>query len=173
VSSLIAFFEVIKALMDIRFVYDRTKSGLNEAMWAPWFGLPTMDSLLRCLAPGTFMADNNVGETFLNFPLHQSLRELCGVDLTHYFAPELGKKVTWERWSRCAMGLKSSPYNTVRMMMVAQELILGDKDKEANVFRWKCVVLNCPGSPAYNPSMPWVYKVRRGGGRVLVADVQT
>jgi hypothetical protein len=113
-------------------------------------------------SPGTFMVDNNVGEMFLNFPLHQSLRELCGVDLTHYFAPELGKKVTWERWSRCAMGLKPSPYNTVLMMMVGQEVILGDKDKEMNVFWWKRVVLNCQGSPGYNPSMPWVYKVRRG-----------
>jgi hypothetical protein len=67
VSSLIAFFEVIKVLVDIRLVYDGTKSGLNKAMWAPWFGLPSVDSLLRCLAPGTFMADNNVGEMFLIF----------------------------------------------------------------------------------------------------------
>ena len=80
------------------------------------------------------MTDKDVGKMFLNFPLHQSLRELCGVDLTHYFAPELGKKVLWERWSRCAMGLKPSPYNTMLMMMVAHEVLLGDKDKETNVF---------------------------------------
>ena len=54
VSSLISFFEVIKALVDIRLVYDGTKSGPNEAMWAPWFGLPTIESLLQCLGPGTF-----------------------------------------------------------------------------------------------------------------------
>jgi hypothetical protein len=64
VSSLISFFEVVKALVVIRLVYDGTKSGLNEATWAPWFGLPTIESLLRCLGPRTFMADNDVGEMF-------------------------------------------------------------------------------------------------------------
>jgi hypothetical protein len=30
------------------------------------------------------MGDLDIGEVFLNFPLHSSLQELCGVDLTHY-----------------------------------------------------------------------------------------
>ena len=53
VDSLISFFEVPKGLMDIRKVYDGTKSGLNEMLWAPWFPLPTVDSLLRSVEPGT------------------------------------------------------------------------------------------------------------------------
>jgi hypothetical protein len=35
--------------------------------------------------PGTWMADNDVGEMFLNFVLHESVQALCGVDLTKYF----------------------------------------------------------------------------------------
>jgi hypothetical protein len=85
VHSLISFFEVPKGLTDIRMVYDGTKSGLNDMLWAPWFPLPTVDSLLRSVEPGTWMADNDVGEMFLNFVLHESIQALCGVDLTKYF----------------------------------------------------------------------------------------
>ena len=28
-------------------IYDATKSGLNEAVWVPWFSLPTIDCQLR------------------------------------------------------------------------------------------------------------------------------
>ena len=66
VKSLISFFDVPEGFEDIRMVYDGTKSGLNEALWAPWFALPTVDSLLRSVDPGTFMADNYIGEMFLN-----------------------------------------------------------------------------------------------------------
>jgi hypothetical protein len=42
VELLIAFFEVPEGLTDIRMVYDRTKRGLNDLIWAPWFPLPTI-----------------------------------------------------------------------------------------------------------------------------------
>jgi hypothetical protein len=99
VESLIAFFEVPKGLTDIRMVYSGTKSGLNESMCPPWFPLPTVESLLRSVEPGTWMADNNVGDMFLNFILHQSVQALCGVDLTKDFPGEVPEntKVLWER----------------------------------------------------------------------------
>ena len=54
------------------------------------------------------MADINIGGMFLNFVLHESMQSLCGVDLSDLFTDEMGeKKVLWERWVRCAMGLKS------------------------------------------------------------------
>jgi hypothetical protein len=55
VRSLISFFDVPKGLMDVRMVYDRTKSGLNDVLWAPWFPLPTVESLLRSVEPGTYL----------------------------------------------------------------------------------------------------------------------
>jgi hypothetical protein len=98
VQSMILFFEVPKGLTDIRMVYDGMKSGLNEMLWAPWFSLPMIDSLLRSVEPGTWMADNDVGEMFLNFFLHESVQALCGVDLTRYFPDGVptGTSVLWE-----------------------------------------------------------------------------
>jgi hypothetical protein len=50
---LIFFFDVPKGFDDIRMVYDGTKSRLDAVLWAPWFPLPTVDSLLRSVGPGT------------------------------------------------------------------------------------------------------------------------
>jgi hypothetical protein len=47
VESLTSFFDVKKGEDDIRMVYDGTKSGLNEALWAPWFPLPTVKMALK------------------------------------------------------------------------------------------------------------------------------
>ena len=47
---------------DVRVVYDGTLSGLNASLWAPYFPLPTIQSHLRIVEPGTYMADNDLGE---------------------------------------------------------------------------------------------------------------
>ena len=62
--------------------------------------------------PGTWMSDKDVGEMFLNFILQESVQALCGVDLTLYFPDGVLEEtsVLWERWTRCAMGLRRSPY---------------------------------------------------------------
>jgi hypothetical protein len=49
------------------------------------------------------MCDLDVGEMFLNFILHRSIRPLAGVDLTHC-APDGARRVVWECWQRAAMG---------------------------------------------------------------------
>ena len=76
------------------------------------------------------MDDTDLGEFFLNFILHQTLRELAGVDLTLYRTEEEIKglsasvmAVCWERWARCAMGLKPSPYQTGQGMLFAEDVI--------------------------------------------------
>jgi len=61
------------------------------------------------------------------------------------------------------MGLKSSPYNCVQGIMHLAETILGDPSDENNPFQWAEVTLNLPGSKTYDPSKPWVYKVRLDG----------
>lgn len=58
-----------KGVDEIRMVYDATKSGLNDAVWAPWFTMPTVDCHLRAVEAGTFMVDCDMGEMFLNFML--------------------------------------------------------------------------------------------------------
>jgi hypothetical protein len=164
VWSLTDFFCVPKGNNDIRMVYNGTSSGLNDVLWVPSFPLPTVDTLLRSVHPDTWMADTDLGEMFLNFVLHESLRELAGVDVTHYQEKADQKAgLCWERWSRCAMGLKPSPYQTTQAMLFAEDIIRGDPDADDNVFKWDHVQMNLPGDPKYDPSLPWVYKVKRDG----------
>ena len=93
VKSLTSYFSVPKGADDIRMVYDGTKCGLNDVLWAPWFQLPTIQTALRAVMAGTFMCDNDSGEMFLNFPLPLAIQLLCGVDLTQYFDDSEGGKL--------------------------------------------------------------------------------
>jgi hypothetical protein len=110
VVSLMSFFGVPKGNDDIRMVYGGMKSGLNDAVWVPTssFWLPTIKTLLRMVTFETWMSDLDVGEMFLNFILHASLRPHCGVDLTHFFPEEarqnLGRLI--EVWTRPGLGFK-------------------------------------------------------------------
>lgn len=173
IYSLMSFFEVPKGKNDIRMVYDGTKSGLNDSLWAPWFPLPTVECLIRSLEPGYFMADNDVGEMFHNFVLHKELRKFCGLDMTSFFTGQPGAIQSngklWERWNRLAMGLRNSPYNAVQGMMVIKEVILGDPLDDTNVFRWKSIRLNLPGSERYDPSKSWIAKIREDD--TVAADI--
>jgi hypothetical protein len=49
------------------------------------------------------------------------------------------------------------------MAIIAKETAYGDRNKQSNPFKWKRVVLNLPGTPHYDSSYPWVYKVREDG----------
>jgi hypothetical protein len=57
VASLTSFFAVPKGESDICMVYDATKSGLNDSLWAPSFGLPTVDLTLRLIDFNTYLGD--------------------------------------------------------------------------------------------------------------------
>ena len=58
---------------DICMVYDGSKSGLNATIYAPWFALPTAESMTRWVTVWLWLADNSYGECFLNFPFHHDL----------------------------------------------------------------------------------------------------
>jgi hypothetical protein len=130
VDSLTSYFSVSKGDTDIRMVYDGTKSGLNDALWAPWFALPTVESHLRSVGPSTHMGDIDIGDMFHNFVLHEQVQQVAGIDLTPFFLEELitrrDVRVLWERWVRCAMGLKCSPYNTIQGALIMDEFIRGN-----------------------------------------------
>ncbi len=165
IRSLISYFTVPKGDGDVRMVYDATKSGLNAQLWAPWFLLPTVESHLRCVQPGTFMGDIDLSEQFLNFVLHERVQPFAGIDATPYFPEELSdqKKVIWLRWTRCGMGFVSSPYTAVQGTLIAEEVIRGDPSCPNNIFHWDDVILNLPGDQNYVPHNPWVYKMRVDG----------
>jgi hypothetical protein len=171
VQSVTSFFLVPKGESDIRMVYNGTSCRLNDAVFAPWFAMPTIDSHLRAVDVGTFMADCDIGEMFLNFMLDPDIRPFAGVDLTELFADEAMAKIFWERWERMLMGFKPSPYCTTRAKCQIEPYLKGLRDDPMNVFRWFKVILNLPGSPIYNPVKPWVYKVQED--EVITADLFT
>ncbi len=76
------YFCMDKGLDDIRMVYNGTSCGLNEVLWATRFGPPTIKQMLHALLLGYFQCDLDVGEQFLNYPLHTNLREFLGMDVS-------------------------------------------------------------------------------------------
>ena len=56
--------------------------------------MPTIDLNLRVVEAGTFMADYDVGEMFLNFMLEPAIRSHVGVDLSKLFSDEGDGKLT-------------------------------------------------------------------------------
>ena len=171
IKSLIDYFEVPKD-DDIRLVYNGTSCGLNEVLYAPNFWLPTPKSAGRVLGYGYYMVDIDLGEMFLNFPLPFLLQRYSGIDVTIFqdeinknenlkgFSVETSTKV-WASWNRCWMGLKPSPYMAVRFYYFAEEFARGDRREENNPLRWDVIVLNLPGDPNYDPSLPRVMKWNR------------
>jgi hypothetical protein len=127
VRILTSYFCVPKGEDDVRIVYDATRSQLNRSLWAPNFGLPTVESLTRHILESCWMGDLDIGEMFLNFCLHPDLQPYCGVDVKPYFLEESGQGLTqWERWVRCVRGLKPSPYVCIKALLIALEVIRGN-----------------------------------------------
>ena len=79
-KSLMHYFSVPKGEDDIRMVYDGSKCGLNAVTFAPWFSIPTSNSLERTVLPHTYQGDNDFGDMFLNFQLHKEMQKYSGVD---------------------------------------------------------------------------------------------
>ena len=166
VSSLTNYFCVPKGSDDIRMVYDATKCGLNDAVWAPNFGLPTVDSSLRAVEITTWSGDIDLGEMFLNYMIDENLRPFMGIDVTECLNDDddkghkmkaRGKRV-WYRWDRCMMGFKPCPYNSIKACSFSEDVIRGDMKQSDSPFHWDVIVLNLPGNTNYNPLFPWVYK---------------
>jgi len=169
VNSLISYFAVPKGETDICLVFDGTKSGLNAAIWAPTFTLPTVDSLLPCIEPGSWQGDIDVGEQFYNFFLDPSIRGYCGMDLHPYLGADRktnGKRLTWQLWERCVMGIRSSPHGCVKMQSLAEEVVRGNPNQPANPFFFDVVHLNLPRSRDYTPMRAWVTKINSHTGSV-------
>ena len=162
------YFAVPKGETDIRMVYDGTKSGLNDCLYAPWFPLPDADVLIRTLDDSYWCVDNDYGEMFLNFWIHPELQEFSGMDLTPLFGETDSGELHIEGWLRCPMGQSPSPFNTVQQTRRLKRVMLGDPSDEENVFRWKKVRLNLPGTMSYQPGIPWIAKYRSTGE--LAAD---
>jgi len=167
IKSLIDYFAVDKAGSDIRVVFNGTSCGLNSAVWAPNFWLPTARSMSRSLGFNYRFIDLDLGEMFLNFPLHSDLRQYSGVDLAP-FKKDLDnelKELDWPEdknryaiWTRDWMGFAPSPEWSCRYYYFAEEFIRGCEKALNNPLRWDKIVLNLIGSKRFNPALPQVFK---------------
>ena len=167
-ESLIQYFAVPKGeedgkAKDWRVVYHAGANGLNDCVWTPSFWLPTAATLLRMLDKNSLMQDRDIGEMFLNFMLSRDARKFTGVDLRPLGLSEEECPQLWLVWVRNLMGFKSSPYNSVRTYLIAEEIIRGDPADESNAFQWSHVRLNLPGTPEYDPGESWISKRRQDG----------
>ena len=166
VKSLTKYHAVPKGDNDIRMVYDGTGCGLNQAVWAPSFWLPTADTALRMLTYSSFAVDVDLGEFFLNCPMDEDIQPYAGVDLTSIKEElrDLGicnkdsSETMWWRWNRDFMGFRPSPYNAIWHYYMAEEVARGDRSDPTNPCRFDEVRLNIIGQPGYDPSLPWLIK---------------
>lgn len=142
-------------------IYDATQSKLNDSLWAPNFRLPNVNTLVRGVMDYSWMGDLDISEMFLNFCMHPDLKPYCGVDLKPYFEEECTQgKTLWERWDRCMMGLKSSPYVCIKGLLIALEMVREDHWDTKNPFQRGGIKLNLPGDADYNPTQPKIYRVK-------------
>jgi hypothetical protein len=161
--SLIKYFAVPKGVGDWRVVYHAGANGLNDCVWAPHFHLPTVDALLRIVDHTSVMEDRDVGEMFLNFELHHNTRKFVGVDVRPLELDQSIAAHNWLGWTKNLMGFRSSPYNSVKMYRICEEIVRGDRHDPNNAFQWDHVRLNLPGSKSYNPAEGWLTKRRKDG----------
>ncbi len=69
------------------------------------------------------------------------------------------------------MGFASSPYSSVKMALIVDEVCRGNRHeeglgldgKELNPFQWKSIRLNLPGTRDYDPCLSWISKMRSDG----------
>jgi len=167
VSNFIDYFSVPKGESDIRVVYNGSSCGLNNAVWAPNFWLPTAKSMVRVLSYNFRSVDIDLGEMFLNFPLHPFLSKFSGVDLSpftaeisdHFNQPNLSKsKRLSAQWKRDWMGFKPSPEWACRYYYLAEEFVRGNERDSKNPLYWTNIVLNLIGNENFNPGLPNVFK---------------
>ncbi len=111
--SLIRYFPVPKTKKDYRIVYDATANKLNDAVWAPSFWLPTVDTLVRYVDASRWMMvrDIGIGDMFLNFPSDRRVWPYTGLNLESLFDgteeedAEIHKMAgsNWVHWGRWSM----------------------------------------------------------------------
>ena len=169
VLSLTHMFYVSKGLNAIWMVYNGNSCGLNLALWAPYFGLPIVQHTLCDLLTGYSQCGMDVGEMFLNFPLHPDLIPFVGVYIMHMNSRpdeegwEQDRTRVWERWDKNFMGLKDSPYRYLQLLIHVKFIAYGERKYILKPFQWSHAKLNMPGHESYTPKLPWVTKVRSDG----------
>ena len=185
VDCIVPRFGVPKGEDDIRLVWDATRNGVNDTLYAPSFWMPTFRTLqdfvikwLPCSivdyldnnipsspSQGDWriphQSDMDVGEMFLNYNLHYSERHMFGMRLITGSGPDEVEVVM--RFTRLLFGGKPCPYLAVQGHARAMELAIGDHKDPTNPLHWIDVRGNFPFTKNYDPSLPRVIRIRADG----------
>ena len=97
------------------------------------------------------MQDRDIGKMFLNFQLHPNTVKYAAADLgpLEFSAKECSYR--WMCWTHNLMGFGPSPYKSIQMYLIAEEVIRGNHHDPENAFQWNTVRLNLPGTKGYTP----------------------
>ena len=185
VDCIVPRFGVPKGEDDIRLVWDASRNGINGTLYAPSFWMPTFRTLqelvikwLPCSVVDyrngnipqdptpedwriPHQSDMDVGEMFLNYPLHYSERHMFGVRITTGLGDEETTVVM--RFCRLMFGGTPCPYIAVQGHARAMELAIGNHKDPRNPLHWTDAIGNFPFDKDYDPSLPRVIKVRSDG----------
>jgi hypothetical protein len=172
VSNALHFFAVPKGDLDIRVVFDGTSSGLNETLWSPNFYLPTAKAASLNISFSSWMSDMDCGEMFHNFFMDQRIRKCAGLRMDRISKGGTTGNQKYLRWTRLFMGMRPSPYIAVRHYYWAEEFAKGNPDLKDNPMGFDQVILNLPGMPEYNPTLPKVMKWN-SHAKAIAGDVIT
>lgn len=93
--------------------------------------------------------DLDLGEMFHNFPLDIELCPYCEIDMSPYF----DEAKSWERWVRL-MGLRPSPYCSIKGFQLSLESVLGNHTDPENIFHWTEVIRMQLQARWQSPSLP-------------------
>jgi hypothetical protein len=108
------------------------------------------------------MIDRDMGEMFHNFQLHDNTVLATGVDLAllQFMAEECGH---WYMCWQCnLMGFRSLPYNCIRVSLVIEEVIRGDRYNPRNPFQWVIFDVKPPGGTNLHTFMQLDHQAKGG-----------
>ena len=124
---------------------------MKRVLWEPHVVLPIFQHNLQALPPGYPQCDMEIGEIFLNFPLHTELRSFAGVEITPVKSRRYeegwyqDRNRFWERMAKDFMGLTDYPYKYLKLLIHVKVIAYGDRKYPLNPFQWSHTKLNLPG----------------------------
>ncbi len=132
INSLIKYFAVPKgiidgAVQDWRIIFQAEANKLNDSVWAPSFALPTVNSLLQIVNSTMLMSDHDMNKLFLKFLLHPDTVRSMAIDLGPLKFTQKKASHWWMCWQCCLIGFKASPYNSIQMYIIVEEIIRGNR----------------------------------------------
>jgi hypothetical protein len=91
-------------------------------------------SLLRIVNQHTLMANQDMGEMFLNFHLHSDTVQFAGIDMGPLDFTSEECNQWWMCWKHNLMGFKASPLRFFPYNLMAEEIICDDRHDNTNAF---------------------------------------